>query len=64
MKNRKSILLVILFVSILTLIAGCGITITKNQYYSYSDQSEKTEQYETESNNSSDTLINIKNERN
>jgi len=41
MGNRKNKILAIAFTAIMTFTTGCGITITRNHYYSYPDQSVK-----------------------
>lgn len=55
MGNRKNKALIIAFISMLTLTAGCGVTITRNHYYAYPKQS-------TDKSNTADTLINNKND--
>ena len=64
MGNRKSKILVIALISTLTLTTGCGISITRNQYYGYPDQSKKSNQNEVGSNYIADTLIIKKNGQN
>ena len=41
MGNRKNKILVIAFITIMTLTTGCGITITRNHHYGYPDHSIK-----------------------
>lgn len=65
MENRKNKVLVIAFISILTLTTGCGITITKNHYYTYPEQRiKKSNIIESQNEHSADTLINNKNGQN
>lgn len=55
MENRKYKTLVIALTSALTL-TGCGITITRNQYYSSSDQTEYIKLKKKDSICTADTL--------
>ncbi len=64
MGNGKNKFLVIALISILALTAGCGITITRNKYYSCSDQSKKPNQDEARSYYPSGPLTNKENEQN
>ena len=64
MENRKSKILVMALISTLALTTGCGINITRNQYYGYSVQSEKNNQNEGGSNYIADALTNNKNGQN
>ncbi len=61
MGNRKSKFLVIALISTLTLAAGCGITITRNQYYGYPVQSKIIKQNDARSDHPADTLTTKKN---
>ena len=56
MENKKSKILVIAFVLTLSLITGCSISTTRNQYYSCPDQSKNTKQTEVGSTQVADTL--------
>ena len=61
MGNRKNKILVIVIMSILYLTTGCAITITRNQYYSYPNQREKSPvKNETKKNSPADSLTNTK----
>lgn len=65
MGNRKYKLLAITLIAIMTLTTGCGITITKNHYYGYPDQTvKKSNNYETLIDYPVDTLTNNKNGQN
>lgn len=65
MENRKNKILVIAFITILTLTTGCGVTITRNQYYGYPNQPEKSAtKKETNNHHQTDTLNNTKNGEN
>ncbi len=65
MENRKKKILAISFIAILTLTTGCGITITRNQYYGYTNQQEKSPtKKETNNHYQTDTLNNTKNGEN
>ena len=64
MKNRKSKILVVALIATLTLTTGCSITTTRNKYYGYPDESEKSKQNEVGSSYISDTLINKKDGQN
>jgi hypothetical protein len=65
MENRKNKILPLTFIAILTLTAGCGITITRNHYYAYPDQSvKKSNKDEAQINYPVDTLTNSKNGQN
>ena len=61
MENRKNKILAITFIAILTLTTGCGVTITRNQYYGYPNQPEITPtKKETNIHNQTDTTNNTK----
>lgn len=65
MGNTKNKSLAIASIAILPLITGCGITITRNHYYCYPDQSvKKSNKNETPTNYPIDTLTNYKNGQN
>jgi len=65
MENRKNKVLYIAFISILTLTTGCGITITRNHYNAYPDQSvKKSNKNEAQVDHAVDTLTNNKNGQN
>ena len=65
MEKRNNKLLAIAFIAILTLTTGCGITITRNHYYGYPDQSvKKSNKNEVQINYPVDTLTNYKNGQN
>ena len=65
MGKRNNKLLVIAFIAILTFTTGCGITINRNYYYGYPDQSvKKSNTNEAQIDYSIDTLTNNKNGRN
>lgn len=62
MENRKNKILVIALVSMLTLTTGCGITITRNHYYGYPNEPEKSPtKRETNNHYQTDKLNNTKN---
>lgn len=62
MENRKNKILAIALISILTLTTGCGITITRNHYYAYPDQSvKKSNKNEVQIDFAADTLTNNRN---
>ena len=64
MGNRKRKILLIALISTLSLTMGCGINITRNQYYGYPDQIKKTKQNAGGINYTADTLVNSKNGQN
>lgn len=65
MENKKSKILAIVFIEILTLTTGCGITITRNHYYAYPDQSvKKSNKNDAQIEYPVDTLINNKHGQN
>lgn len=65
MGNKKNKIFVIALISTLSMTAGCGITITRNQNYIYSDQTEKPiSKNDNNNNNQADALKNMQDERN
>ena len=64
MKNKKNKILVIAFFLTLSLITGCNITTTRNQYYGFSDQSKSLKQDKAGSKYVADTLKNRNNGEN
>lgn len=64
MENRKSKILVIASFFTLSLITGCSITTTRNQYYGFPDQNKIVKQDKAGSKYIADTLKNTKNVRN
>lgn len=56
MENRKSKILVIAFLFTLSLITGCSITTTRNQYYGFPDQNKIVKQDKAGSKYIADTL--------
>ncbi|SDD78007.1 hypothetical protein SAMN04487894_11390 [Niabella drilacis] len=65
MGSRKNSAFVIAIISTLTLATGCGITITRNHYYAYPDQSvKKSNKKEAQINGFVNTPIDNKNGRN
>lgn len=65
MGNIKNKILAVVFVSILILTTGCTITVTRNHYYTYSDQIiKKSNKNEAQIDYAVDILINYKNEQN
>ena len=64
MGNKKNKILVIVFFFTLSLITGCTITTTRNQYYGFPDQGKNIKQNEVGSKYVTDTLKNRNNGQN
>ena len=64
MGNKKNKILVIVFFFTLSLITGCTITTTRNQYYGFPDQSKNIKQNQVGSKYVTDTLKNRNNGQN
>ncbi len=61
MENRNSKIGMIVLISMIVLITGCGITINRNQYYGYPDQGGKPLMKKNQNHLQTDTLNNIGN---
>ena len=64
MKNNKNKIPVVTFLLTLSLITGCNITTTRNQYYGFPDQSKNLKQDKAGSKYAADTLKNRNNGQN
>ena len=60
MENKKNRVLVISFILTLSVITGCTITTTRNQYYGWPDQIQNSNQNKAGSKHVVDTLTNKK----
>ena len=64
MESKKNKILVIAFFLTLSLITGCSITTTRNQYYGFPDQSKNLKQDKAGSKYVADTVKNRNNGQN
>ncbi len=65
MGNGKNKIFGIVLISTIILTSGCGITITRNQFFGNQDKIEKSSaKKENDNHNQADALKNMKNEQN